>query len=394
MMTRKILNSKSGVTMIELLIVMTLVVFVLASTSRVLTALVTQFKQQSKITESGVEEIVGYEMLRRDIQSAGYGLATALTDGTDFDITAWTAGVIDDYVETKNSEPENLLDDPAAPPRAIIANTVGVLPAIAAVINAIPGSDYLVIKSILVARDDEGVAGKFHHVDSANTQNTWTPADANLADTDRVIVLTMRDTDHITLVPNMAVADNKFYTTKNATATYAPVDVWERRIVYGVGDASADLSAPFNRADYAITNNPAVVPERCAPGTGVLVKRVMSHDGATGGTFPVPTDAGILPLIDCVADMQVSYVDDANTEIDEISGLGAADVRDQVREVRVYMLVHEGQKDPAFTYPNNSIRVGRAVSGVGRNFDLTTVTDWQNYRWKLLTVAEKPMMSR
>jgi prepilin-type N-terminal cleavage/methylation domain-containing protein len=356
MMTRKTLKNRSGVTMIELLIVMTIVVFVLAATSRVLTALVTQFKQQSKIVETNVEEVMGYEMLRRDIQSAGYGLATALSDGTNFDITTWDIANITGYVEVNSPDPEAVFDDHliSSPPRALIATVTPGTIVNAPFVNAVAGSDYLVIKSILVARNDE--AGKFHHLDSGNNQNAWTPADANLDANDR-----------------------------------------DRRIVYGVADSSVELSAPFNRADYVIANSPALVPRHCADSTGVLLKRIMKHDGNSGGVFPGPGPDyadHALPLLDCVADMQVSYVDDTGTERDNIDGLTAADVRDDVREVRVYILTHEGQKDPNFDYPNTTVDVGRNAVGVGRVFDLTTIPDYQNYRWKLLTLAEKPMISR
>jgi prepilin-type N-terminal cleavage/methylation domain-containing protein len=400
MMTRKTLKNRSGVTMIELLIVMTIVVFVLAATSRVLTALVTQFKQQSKIVETNVEEVMGYEMLRRDIQSAGYGLATALSDGTNFDITTWDIANITGYVEVNSPDPEAVFDDHliSSPPRALIATVTPGTIVNAPFVNAVAGSDYLVIKSILVARNDE--AGKFHHLDSGNNQNAWTPADANLDANDRVIVMTMRQTDpviHLTLITNTAGGTRHFSTTKGATANYAPTEAWERRIVYGVADSSVELSAPFNRADYVIANSPALVPRHCADSTGVLLKRIMKHDGNSGGVFPGPGPDyadHALPLLDCVADMQVSYVDDTGTERDNIDGLTAADVRDDVREVRVYILTHEGQKDPNFDYPNTTVDVGRNAVGVGRVFDLTTIPDYQNYRWKLLTLAEKPMISR
>ncbi len=75
----------------------------------------------------------------------------------------------------------------------------------------------------------------------------------------------------------------------------------ETRIVYGV-DPDTDLRMPFNRADYFISN--ANVPQRCAPNTGVLEKVVVNQNG--GGL------TNFLPLLDCVADMQVVYRRDTN----------------------------------------------------------------------------------
>ena len=121
---------------------------------------------------------------------------------------------------------------------------------------------------------------------------------------------------------------------------------------------------PFNRADYFISkidesgNN--IVPKRCAADTGVLVKATVNH---SDGTFTY------LPLLDCVADMQVIYcldttgdgrcdtlhADPATGTIDsysdDLTALTAQTIREQVKQVRVYILAHEGQKDTTFTYP-------------------------------------------
>jgi hypothetical protein len=150
---------------------------------------------------------------------------------------------------------------------------------------------------------------------------------------------------------------------------------------------------PFNRADYFISN--ANVPLRCAPGTGVLVKAVVSHDDGDFDSDEDGTD-DFMPLLDCVADMQVIYrrditgdgiIDNTTDDIYTIP-LTAQQIREQVKEVRVYILGHEGQRDPNYTYPNNSITVGEF--GLGNNFDLTGIANYQNYRWKIYTIVVNP----
>ena len=140
---------------------------------------------------------------------------------------------------------------------------------------------------------------------------------------------------------------------------------------------------PFNRAEYYIDNT--AVPQRCAPNTGVLVKAVVAHNAS--GTTPT-----LLPLIDCVADMQVVYGLDNNADgaveawSSDISvGMTAADIRTQLAEVRVHLLAQEGQRDDSYTTPSNTIFVGS--QGVGRNFD---VSGYRNYRWKLYSIVVKP----
>jgi hypothetical protein len=157
---------------------------------------------------------------------------------------------------------------------------------------------------------------------------------------------------------------------------------------------------PFNRADYFISNTN--VPLRCAPGSGVLVKAVVSHDDGDFDSDEDGTD-DFMPLLDCVADMQVVYRFDSNDDglidnntdnlatLTDTNGNGiieAQEIREQVREVRIYILGHEGQRDPNYTYPNNSITVGEF--GLGNNFDLTGIANYQNYRWKIYTIVVNP----
>jgi hypothetical protein len=75
---------------------------------------------------------------------------------------------------------------------------------------------------------------------------------------------------------------------------------------------------------------------------------------------------------------------------DDITALTAQQIRTQVQQVRVYILAHEGQRDPNYTYPSTTIDLGGDV-GLGRIFNLATaIPNFQNYRWKLYTLAVKP----
>jgi hypothetical protein len=65
-------------------------------------------------------------------------------------------------------------------------------------------------------------------------------------------------------------------------------------------------------------------------------------------------------------------------------------LRRRLKEVRVYILSHEGQRDTNYTYPpaNNPVTVGEF--GLGSNFDLTGIANYQNYRWKVYTIVVNP----
>jgi hypothetical protein len=86
----------------------------------------------------------------------------------------------------------------------------------------------------------------------------------------------------------------------------------------------------------------------------------------------------------------------------DISALTAEQIRNRVKEVRVYILAHEGQSDPNFIYGTNPVYVGEPLIGGGRSFDFThpngiaadAITNWQNYRWKIYTLVIKPKNMR
>jgi hypothetical protein len=125
----------------------------------------------------------------------------------------------------------------------------------------------------------------------------------------------------------------------------------------------------------------------------VLVKAPIRH--VTGGN----NYDTYLPFLDCVADMQVIFGLDndgdgdfeptvsADGYSDDISAFTAQQIRDQVKEVRVYILAHEGQRDPNFTYTTNPVTVGEFA--MGRDFDLAAIigANWQNYRWKVYSMT-------
>ena len=74
-------TGQRGFTLVELMVVMAITVFVLAATSKILVSMISTMKQQSKIAETSIESVVGLEIMRRDIQSAGFGLPNGMSSG-------------------------------------------------------------------------------------------------------------------------------------------------------------------------------------------------------------------------------------------------------------------------------------------------------------------------
>ena len=221
--------------------------------------------------------------------------------------------------------------------------------------------------------------------------------------TDRVIVLIPGGTtNQRTLVVNSTAFSTTF--SGVTSLPWRPVDDTETRLVYGV-DPDYALRMPFNRADYFISTSDEsgnnIVPKRCAPDTGVLVKATVNQNNG---------NLTYLPLLDCVADMQVIYgLDMMRTGTlnpgvsgstdgysDDLTALTAQNIREQVKQVRVYILAHEGQKDTTYTYPSSTVILGKDISPsgiLGSAFDLAAAIgdpDYKYYRWKLYTIIVTP----
>jgi hypothetical protein len=358
-------NAVAGFTMVELMISMVAFVFVIAAASQMLTGLLTQFKQQSKISETNTEGIIGLEILRHDLEHAGYGLPWVIS-GTAY-LEASGAAICD--AGTVN--PSTYNDSIANPPRAIVSGNN----------NCTNNSDYLVIKAVNVAGNDPSRKST-RLISTSPYVRTWTPSSENLDPTiDRVIVIKGGTGAGLR---ELIQSGGTFYTTYNnvTNAPWPPSEPSEFRIVYGISESVPRM--PFNRADYYISTTN--VPVRCAGGTGVLEKATLDHSDGTLDPMPV---------LDCVADMQVFYRLDTNAdgtidnESDDISLLSAQQIREQTKEVKVYILAHEGQRDPNYTYPNNPLLYVDGAFGTVINFDFASegIINWQNYRWKVYTIS-------
>ncbi len=353
-----------GFSLIELLIVLAIFGIILAGTSQMVVSTLTSSRQQNKIAETNIEGIIGLELLRQDLGKAGYGLP-------------WNG--LTAYNEA-NSNPYVLNDSPNAPRGIVSANNQGW-----------NGTDYLVIKAANVATNS--TCNKWTFLTPGNATTTWMSSmlasNDNFSGTDQVIILlpgsTSSESTARTLVTSVS---GVLYSSTAALAT----TMTSTGIEYGI-DTIAPLRMPFNRADYYINQPTTGMPQRCAVGTGILYKAVVSQlDGSLTAT----------PLLDCVADMQVIYgYDPTGTGTLQYTNdivtnttywTGAQVIRDQVKEVRVYILAHEGQMDTTFTYPTNPVILGVDVSpsgALGRSFDLSTITKWKNYRWKVYTLVVK-----
>jgi len=349
---------EQGFTLIEVMIAMIVMFFVMNAVSTFLVGvrgrggLLNQYKQQSRIAQSGLDAIIGLEILRKDLEHAGYGLP-------------WNN--IPAYTEASEANPGILNDSPGSAPRGIVS--------VDSPVFTLNNADYLVIKASSVAMND--ACRKWTTLQTGDVKRAWTtvPANAeNLNAADRVIVMAPGSTG--TNWRSLVIAGGAFSTTYNNTAAFAPATALDTRIIYGIDNATAPRM-PFNRADYYLSGSN--VPQRCAPNTGVLVKAIVNQ---ADGTLDAP-----LPLLDCVASMQMQYMLDTDGDgtVDatstDISALDAQQIRQQLRRVQVSILAHEGQVDQSYTHSPTNIPVGDNVVNISLH---------RNYRWKVYNVVVNP----
>ncbi len=343
-----------GFTLIEVLITTLILVTVLGAASQLFVNLMRAYKQQSKVSEARMEGIIGLEILRQDIQHGGFGLP-------------WN-GV------TANGEAVGVANAVACNPAAVTQapRAFGSLLSAGAF-----GSDYFVVRAANVGMAT--ACRKWTTLRVGPATRSWASPLDDLSVANRVIVLSpgLDNSTFRTLV----TSGTAYSTTFGGLSSFAPPDTGQTYVVYGINDNSDTLRMPFNRSDYYVDTTS--VPVHCAPNTGVLVKATVQHpDGSLSPPYP---------LLDCVGSVKYRYQLDTNADgaIDTtadaggIAAMTAQQIRDQVKEVQVIVLAHEGQRDEAYTHPTTSMN----VAGTNVNVDV-------HYRWRLYQMTIQPISLR
>jgi prepilin-type N-terminal cleavage/methylation domain-containing protein len=400
-------SREDGFSLTELLVAMSVFLFVIAAATGMFIPLIRQFKHQSTLAETNIEGTVGLELLRNDIEHAGYGIP-------------WSFQGSITYNEAITDPAKNFNDAPHNTPRAVLSTNNMVFPGLNNIFN---GTDYLVIKSTVLGKNNNYTVQKWSYITAEGKPRRWGSDD--LQDGEGVIVIRPQAGD--TKLKELIVDGGSFFTTYSSSAfpaAFSPSRPSEGFLIYGVSP-SIPLRMPFNRADYFVRrfdeDGNDIVPRRCAQKTGVLEKGIVNNTlDSEGGKL-----TNYLTLLDCVADLQVAFGIDTTSPPDRIIDCytndpgtllypaDAKNLRDRIRELRLYILSQEGRYDINYILDLNAyntdiapkigcptcIRVGEGnaspmnCSGesiLGRDFDLTTIPDWQHYRWKVYTLVVRP----
>jgi len=449
-MVRSVKNSK-GFTLAELIVVMSIFMIIMMISASAFENVLKISLGLSKSAQGQMEGVVGLEILRKDLNAAGYGLPWSFM--TTPDATKYLEADYgpDNPVKGLSGDDFNdaraLPSDPApltpAAPRAVVVGTVPEGQATiyqtrdlagAAKMDANPGSDYLVVKSAAVAFNTAvGKWGFVNYSGTATTNNSFIAkynSAEDLVANEVVIthintfsgvnqsqhVLAMQDAGNFAYVLNAQDSagrflppDSNYMPTGNIVDPFGSKINNEKMVVYALKKVAAGstetVRMPFNRADFYVRRPTTTMPAGCNPGTGILYKTVINNKFE-------PTDPGHswgktdYPLLDCVGDMQVVFnmqdpTDSSKTmTVATLAGLSAEEIRTRLKAVRVYLLVQEGGLDRSYQYPftdaNKVITVGGDRDGsLGRTFTATDMADffgpeWRNYRWKVYSVVGQP----
>jgi prepilin-type N-terminal cleavage/methylation domain-containing protein len=398
------LNNR-GFSLVEMVVVMAIFVIIIAITGEVFNKVATKALFQTRTAESNIAGVIGLELMRADIESAGYGIPWSFMNSITYLEAATAPGTtLNDNLSTYTVD-----ETQDKVPRAVASvNNVD-----ATVTNdstvAFTGTDVLAVRSTSVA--NIVAARRWSYVESQvlPTGNpspvplTWQTE--NIAATDRVVMV--NPVVNMKQVNQLVVSDAGVWTAAfNNYSTIGKPPIYndaekkaDHYMIYGVHD-STNLRYPFNRADYFVRQPAASeegwvrLPQRCNTAAGILFKGIVSQADGSYQQFP---------LLSCVMDMQVVYGlltpgSDVVTNTDLLSTppptsrpLTPREIREQVKEIGVYILTHDGGRDNNYTYPNPTITVGPG-DGTGRTYDFAAngVPNWQNYRWRVYQIIGRP----
>ncbi|MBF0566150.1 MAG: prepilin-type N-terminal cleavage/methylation domain-containing protein [Nitrospirae bacterium] len=425
-----------GFTIAELLVTMFIVAAILGSVVASFLTLARSFKSETKSTESQMESVLSLELLRFDLEEAGYGLPEGkLSNGTCSPPLSSSAVTFNNipYLEypagytpadAANYTPNKYTTDPASFNDSQGAATSGCEPRPIVLdhnTNFTPsnanGSDVLVIKSLLVDRSD--TSRKWTLLDSTGKYVVWNDTKWDLTvNTDRAIMVSS----------TRQLLNGGF--TFVAAPSPVPTTPGQFNIIYGV-NSTTNLRMPFNRVDYylqracsRITSTTCTAPypqhpypQQCHPSGYTLYRGVLSQVNGTRTEQPV---------MDCVIDFQVALGIDTNCTdtigtgctgtltwcrynrtcnsssdpnctaapctdptINPMTYLDTAQhIRQYLKQVKAFVLTHDGKMDPNFTYSNTSITIGDADITL-KTYNLTALPNYANYRWKLQKIDLK-----
>jgi hypothetical protein len=388
---------EAGYTLVELVVVIGIFTVVMTLISTSFNRIVASSGQIVKSVETDIGGLIGLELLRSDLESAGFGLPWSFPSGsTTFTYEEVRAGAL--VVEGVDA---SLFNDryPRAPRAYVTGDDQGY-----------NGSDYLVLKGTSVGMNE--VCRKWSYLTYSSTgavvKASKSEVELKPGNNDSVVVIktgiTAGGSSRELVTNGFGSSSFSLLFNKPLPDGFQPKSKQDSYMVYGVAEKNNDgkpvpLSFPYNRADYYISRKDDI-SKTCATGTGVLYKTVINQSGSL--TW--------YPLLDCVADLQVSFMLDGTSNdgslvahkdiyretLKGLFGITMTDdqadqaLRAHMKGVIVYVLAQQGKKDAGYRFPASQIKVGDHRTWSQSELAAKLGADWMQYHWKVYTIAVQP----
>jgi len=367
---------ENGVTLIELMMVLLIFGVVMAGLYSAYSVSLKQTGQEFRLAESEMELQIAKTLLERDLAMAGHGLADDYA-GLGFD------------------------------PKGVLA-TEG---------TGTGSNDTLTLTGIALGRESRAsqawsyVTLATNYTTSVSEFASWTDTRENPRSQDRIIYI---DPSEKKILASPAGSENTtthkrwLFVYPPPTAGAAgnePDNVQAGTIAYGLhsepSGTTGNSDIPYYIVDYTLGGTK---PDICAEASKSLLR-------AENRMSAKPNSGQ--PLLNCVLDFQVALgLDtDENGTMDcwdnggvTTSAYTFAQIRKRLKQVKTYVLVQEGKKDPDFTYSNpdpamsstpDKIRVGdinlSPCSGTEVGSVVQLTAEQRHYHWRVLssTVATR-----
>jgi prepilin-type N-terminal cleavage/methylation domain-containing protein len=370
----------SGITLIELVVVLAIFSVVMAGLYSSYSALMQQGVKEFRRTASSVETEISAGILERDIMMAGYGLA-------------------EDYSMAPTQAPLPW-------PRAAQATEGGV-----------GAPDTLTLMGTAIGMNTRAAQG-WTYVETAATGvpptfKQWADQREDVNVLDAVLIMEPSTKKLLTLPPSDCFfiynGNNNNVISTGASQPYTFDNAYQQgTVLYGLYSTATPTplpTQPMYAVRYYTTAPGANLLSSCEPNTMTLFRAESRRSNTPGNLIGESS-----PLFNCVLDFQVAFgLDtDENGDIDTWDNGGVVAqtyggvtgpkvLNRRLKQIRVYILAQEGTRDATYTYSNPDpafapgiIRVGdlTLTGGVGRNITLTAAQ--RNYRWKVHSFALTP----
>lgn len=353
-------SDQQGFSLVELLVTTAIFSILLAGVFGAYFSQLDHSTREYKVAESEIELGIAKRIIEQDLQMAGYGLA-------------------DDY--------NGALDSASA--------TIDPMPV--TLLNGTGTGDQLYLRGTalgLMNRSSQGWS--YVATPPPNPKiKSWGDPRELVRNEDRVVLIDPS-------AKRLQVDAGKwlFKYTDNGTSTdivhadgTALTDpVGENTLVYGLYNSNThDTTArPYYTVRYYLGGNS---PSVCAPDT-LSLERMES----VNRELPVFPQDQPSPLLACVLDFQVGLGVDTSAPLDGmvnqwdddnsiVGGFTRDNMNDQLKRIKVFLLVQSGNRDSDYTYPLSSIWVGEDPT-IGRKVDLTA--EQRKYHWRLVSLSVQP----